>query len=202
MANASAGTDIATGFEPPTYSLGALAGQDGWTGSLGVVENSTVFAGSQALSFESTGASNNSIVTLSSLDVSGHTVTISDEVRVSAIDPLAGWDAISIFGENGFIAQLAIVGNGAILNGAAFQTFPNVVATNIWQKFELELNFDPGIASALVDGNLLGSDSFLTSNSSVNRIDIGLNTTLGRQTPSLSTISLRWPRFPSPQPGP
>jgi hypothetical protein len=47
-----------TGFEPPTYSAGALPGQDGWSQDIGPagivdVQTGTVFAGSQAAAFHS-----------------------------------------------------------------------------------------------------------------------------------------------------
>jgi hypothetical protein len=42
-----------TGFEPPTYHLGTMEGQDGWSFStVPVVQNSTVLSGSQAVEFD------------------------------------------------------------------------------------------------------------------------------------------------------
>lgn len=59
---------FSTGFEPPTYSLGPLSGQDGWVGSnVSAVENSTVFAGTQAVAYNSTG--------ITGQDLESHTVT-------------------------------------------------------------------------------------------------------------------------------
>jgi hypothetical protein len=43
---------FATGFEPPTYALGSLNGQDGWlTGGTAVVENTAVLDGTQSAAF-------------------------------------------------------------------------------------------------------------------------------------------------------
>jgi hypothetical protein len=50
---ASADVIFQTGFEPPAYSPGELAGQDGWFGSsFPVVQSSNVQSGAQAAEFD------------------------------------------------------------------------------------------------------------------------------------------------------
>jgi hypothetical protein len=57
---AQAATIFSTGFEPPDFTTGPLAGQQGWSaigGAGGTVETGTVFAGVQAVGFDTTGVS-------------------------------------------------------------------------------------------------------------------------------------------------
>ncbi len=63
---ARAGIIYQTGFESselPPYSTGQLTGNNGWVGAAAaVVENSTVFSGSQAVSLDSTGLARQSLI--------------------------------------------------------------------------------------------------------------------------------------------
>ena len=58
-----AATVYSTGFESPTYTAGAVAGQDGWSQDIGAtssitVQSATVKTGTQAVQFNPTGQPN------------------------------------------------------------------------------------------------------------------------------------------------
>ena len=61
-ATASAGTIYQTGFESPTYLLGGLNGQSGWTiSTVPIIETSIVHSGLQAVQFDASGLGGPSI---------------------------------------------------------------------------------------------------------------------------------------------
>jgi hypothetical protein len=77
-------TIFQTGFEPTAYTLGALEGQNGWTGNGGgVVENSLVFQGSQAVIYDTSAAAGQYVDTMpvsyDSTTDPNYLVTVSDD---------------------------------------------------------------------------------------------------------------------------
>ncbi|HUK07187.1 MAG TPA: hypothetical protein VLX09_04890 [Stellaceae bacterium] len=120
---ALAGVVYSTGFEPPTYTTGALAGQDGWfAGSgtdIGMVETTTVLAGMQAVEFDATGVSGQHFDG-HAVPSSGTYMQVTDEFFESSTPhPNVAWDAIALFGDASVLGQL-IVG----ISGDAFLMFP------------------------------------------------------------------------------
>ena len=80
---AQAATIFSTGFEPPDYMTGPLTGQQTWSGGGGTVETGTVFAGVQAVGYDATGVSGQ---TINGIGVptagQGSLVQVSDEFFV------------------------------------------------------------------------------------------------------------------------
>jgi hypothetical protein len=107
---AQAATIFSTGFEPPDYTTGALAGQQGWFGSGGTVETGTVFAGVQAVGYDTTGVSTQ-VVNAVGVPTAGQgsLVQVSDEFFVAAVNGFANWDALAVIGNAGFVGQLGLV---------------------------------------------------------------------------------------------
>ncbi len=92
---AQAATIFSTGFEPPDFTTGSLAGQQNWTGVGGTVETATVFAGVQAVGFDTTGVSTDQIDGLGVPTAGqGSLVQVSDEFFVGAVNGFADWEAL------------------------------------------------------------------------------------------------------------
>lgn len=180
---ASAGVVLSTGFESPTYTTGALAGQAGWSGSGGAVETSTVFAGTQAVAYDATGVSGQHINYLAvPSSGQGSLVQVAVEFYFSASSINVTWEALALFGENGFLAQLPIL-NGTAELGVANGTVGGVaVSPGAWHNYTMDLNFATGTESAFVDGSLIGSGAFANSATSLTRVGFGINSAGGLAT--------------------
>lgn len=173
---------FSTGFEPPTYSLGPLAGQDGWASSaVPVVENSTVFAGSQALAYNSTG--------ITGQDLASHTVTYNaggivdlgvEFMEGAGTEPV--FDVLAALGNLGFIAQLTISSTGDAEygpDGASMTTGSVPITPGVWNHYDLVLDFQNDTATAFINSTLIGSGAFATPSTGLAQIDIGVNDAAG-----------------------
>src|SRR5258708_3824525 len=106
---ARAGVIFQTGFEStdtPAYSIGQLSGQNGWTGLISpVVENSTVFSGSQAVSFDSTGTVGQNLmhhsITYDSLTDADQIVVFDIHFMASATGTPSNWTVVGASGTGG-----------------------------------------------------------------------------------------------------
>jgi hypothetical protein len=183
-AQAFAGVLYSTGFEPPTYTTGALAGQDGWTGTLGTVETATVFGATQAVGYDATGAP-----FLSQLFNShavpggqGSLVEVTDEFLVSAADRNVNWENLTLFGNASFVAEFVIIDGivGLVSLGNLLGTMP--VTVGAWHDYELDVNFATDMVAGYVDGNLIGAGSFGAANTALTVVDLGINNTNGLST--------------------
>ena len=172
-----------TGFEPPGYTTGALAGQNGWGGSLGTVETTTVFAGTQAVEYNATGQSGQSL--------NGHAVPsagqgsimqVTEEFYVSANDPNVYWDALSIFGNAGFVGQLVVHDGTAVLGLANSSVGSAAVSPGAWHSYTMDFNFGTGVQTAYVDGTLIGSGPLATSSTLLTFVETGINDANGSAT--------------------
>jgi hypothetical protein len=135
-----------TGFESPTYSLGALNGQDGWFDmpSQAAVENTTVFAGGQAAGFNATG--------LTGQTLGGHSLTydatglqfvdMTGEFYLSPTGTPTNWDVAGFFGKSGgFIDQL-VVFNSSVAELGTNVFLGNVpVSKGVWNSFEMTFDY-------------------------------------------------------------
>jgi PEP-CTERM motif len=177
---AQAATIFSTGFEPPDFTTGPLAGQQGWTGVGGTVETGTVFAGVQAVGFDTTGLSTQQ---LNGLGVptagQGSLVQVSDEFFVSAVNGSADWDVLSASGNAGFIGQLEVTNGIASLGLTDSSVGAVPVSIGAWNNYTMDFNFATGIQSAFVDGALIGTGPLATASTNVELIDIGINSASG-----------------------
>src|SRR6202140_5039638 len=95
----SAKADFFTGFEPPTYTLGALTGQDGWaefSDAFVTVENFLVKSGSQAVFLDGHGAQtpHGGIPFQSGpyhTDTAGSLVDLSADIYLASSSLESGW---------------------------------------------------------------------------------------------------------------
>jgi len=112
-----------TGFEPPQYTLGPLAGQDV------IVENTIVFSGTQAVSCNSTALTGQNITSRFLNDpFLEDIVTFDVHFMEGATGVPAFWDVASIFGDQGFIEQI-IVNAGTVFFGTGSVPLPAVSGT-------------------------------------------------------------------------
>lgn len=199
-AAAMAGVVYSTGFEPPTYSSGALSGQAGWTGSLGGVENTTMFAGTQAVGYDSTGQSgpvlNHHVVSSAG---QGPLMRVTDEFYVSsAVDSSAHWDAIGVSGNAGFLGQLLVHNGNAILGLASSSVGSVAIAIGAFNKFELDLNFATGMQAGYVNGTLIGTGAIASPSSRISSVGIGINNITGTATSQAYVDNLSIDAVPEP----
>jgi hypothetical protein len=175
-----------TGFEPPTYSTGQLSGQDGWSASsTPVVENTTVFAGSQAVAYDSNGITGQDLathgLTYDSVGNPYQTVVFDVEFMEGATGTSPDWDVLAAFGDVGFIAQLTVA-NGVAAFGpdiAGDTTGSVPITAGVWNDYQLVLNFQTDIASAYVDSTFIGSGAFASASTSLSGVDFGINSLTG-----------------------
>ena len=168
---ARAGVIFQTGFETPKYSVGQLAGQDGWYGSTApVVQTSTVFSGSQAAEFDSALDTRKSgfgqsydaqSLAYNSVGNPDPLVRFQSEFFVSLAGTASNWDPIAIIANNGYLAQIIVQANDVISWGVGSTAFSGVtVARGQWNSFEVDINFATDIGTGYLNGNSLGSGAF------------------------------------------
>jgi len=180
---ADAGIIFQTGFESSEalpYSIGQLSGQNGWSGStFPVVENSTVFSGSQAVSFAAPGSAGPSLIhhglTYDSLSDPSKTVVFDMEFMASSSGTPSVWDVFAISGNLGFIGELLVLANGnaRLANGTATGNVP--VTRGIWNDFQMVLDFQSQTMSAYVNSQFIASDPFASASTSLSVVQFGIN---------------------------
>ncbi len=180
---AQAGTIFQTGFESsevPGYSTGQLSGSNGWTGTTAaVVENSTVFSGSQAVSLDSTGLTGQSLVghslTYDSTSDPDQTVVFDVEFMESSSGSRSNWNPLNVGANGQVIAQIIVQTNGDVLGvlGPAVGSIP--VSTGTWNDFRLVLDFQTDTVTGYVNSQLLGSGTFANPTTVLTRVNLGLN---------------------------
>jgi hypothetical protein len=176
---AQAATIFSTGFEPPDFTTGPLAGQQGWTGVGGTVETGTVFAGVQAVGFDTTGVSTQRNAVSVPTAGQGSLVQVSDEFFISAVNGSAVWDPLLIDGNAGFVGQLEIIDGVAVLGLADSSVGSVPVSIGAWHNYTMDFNFATGIQSAFVDGVLIGTGPLATASTDVDALGMGINEASG-----------------------
>ncbi len=178
---ASANVVYATGFEPPSYTTGALAGQGGWSGAPGIVETATVFAGTQAVGFDATGVSGQAYNGTPVPSIGqGSVERVTEEFFVSASD--SSWEVLGVFGDAGFLGQL-VVNNDHVKLGLASTAVGSVAVTDgAWHSYTMDFNFLTDVQTAYVDGTLIGSGPFATPGTLLTGIVMGINFANGTAT--------------------
>lgn len=166
---------FSTGFEPPAYTTGTLSGQDGWfNGSSGAVETGTVFAGTQAVGYSAVGATGQ--------DIDGHAIPlfgqgaqmrVTDAFFVSARDPNTIWNALSLFGNATFLAQLGVNDGNVSLGGPSSATGSVPIRVGAWNSYELDVDFATSTETGYVNGILVGTVAFDPSNTFLSLVTIG-----------------------------
>jgi hypothetical protein len=180
----NAETLFSTGFEPPSYTLGALNGQNGWTNTATpVVENTVVFAGSQAVAFDSTGVTGQNLavhpLTYNSGTDPNQIVVFDAEFMESPTGNNPTWDVLAASGGAGFIAQLTVQNGNAQFGPDGKGIVGAVpVTAGVWNDYQLVLNFVTGTASAYVDSTFIGSGAFTNPTTTLTSFNFGVNSLL------------------------
>lgn len=207
-AGTAAATDIfSTGFEPSTYAVGALGGQDGWGNAPGgaTVQTGTVYAGSQAAQYDATGLSGQATaVHLAAYNSAGNpeqVVRVTGRFYVSSTGlATTGWTLSGTFGNAGFIGQLILIGDSVVTLGLASSIVGSVPITRgTWHTFEHVMDYSTGIQSASVNGTFVGDGPFASPSTTLAIYGFGLNTPSGG-TDQLSLDDLSITSIPTPGP--
>ena len=158
---ANAGTLYSTGFENPPFTLGPLAGQDGWQvfgGTSVQVENTVVFAGSQAVSVD--GHANGQSGPFHQDPTVGPVVELSAWINLASSSGESAWQFAGLgSGLAPFIGGLDVdAGTGLIhLITAGFPT-AGTLTRDAWHKVDFVFNFTTQQYNFLLDGVQLGTN--------------------------------------------
>jgi hypothetical protein len=188
---AQAETIYSTGFEPPDYKSPApLAPQQSWfpsgfSGVGGSVVTGTVFAGVQAVGFDSAGGVISNLREAVGVPTAGQgsLAQLSDEFFLSAADGVGAWDALSAFGSGGLFGGL--LGEIEVNNGVASLQIANLsvgavpVSIGAWHSYTMDFNFVTGVESAFVDGASIGTGAIAIASTNVTILEIGINSASG-----------------------
>jgi hypothetical protein len=164
LAPALAGDILTTGFEAPDFSLGELNGQNTWSGEpTPVVENTTVFAGSQAVAWDSTGLSGAPKVgPATPYDATGQIVTLSVEfMEGSGTQPT--WYPLIADSNDSFLAQLLVSGGDASLGLASSAVGSVPITVGQWYDYQLIMDYANQTAYGFVGSTFIGSGPFANS---------------------------------------
>jgi hypothetical protein len=168
---------FSTGFESPTYATGPLNGQGGWANATpAVVENSVVFAGSQAVAIDSTGAA----TSIFSQGLNYDSTVDPNQIVVFDVEFMEGaaannptWDIFIVDGNAGFIDQLAVRGQLV-----AFGTNSTVSITpGVWNDFQLVFNFSNETVDAYLNSAFVSSGVFGSPSTTITAFGAGINST-------------------------
>lgn len=154
-AGAGATTAYATGFEPPAFGLGNLAGQDAWSGD-GTIQSTVVQSGTQAMRLNAAGSTIRGNSRPLNFPIAGQVIRFAaDIMRSGTQDEQAG---LSISGDTGFIAQIAYVPGGNYILGNTNSNTPPVAFPNgVWHRVQVTLDSESQTMSATIDGVPLGT---------------------------------------------
>lgn len=177
-----AGIIFQTGFEStgtPPYSLGQFSGQNGWGGvHTPVVENSTVFSGSQAVAFDTVGVVGQNLMghllTYNSLTSPDKTVVFDIHFMESTTGSESDWDPLVAFGNGGLLNQVVVQNNGIVVLGGHVHGLPYTRGT--WNDIRMTVDFSNDMVYAYLNSQFLGSSGFFAGPStSLKSFELGLN---------------------------
>jgi hypothetical protein len=166
-----------TGFEPPTYTVGTLNGQNGWGddspgATASQVETSTVFSGSQAISvsLDSTTDVTHALAYDSTTNPAALVkLQIAFQVQGNTLNQAEG---LSVFGDGGFVAQIYAL-NGDFHFGTATAAGTLPLELGEWYSLEMDLDFQTQSVTAYVDGTFLATLAMGSPTTSLVDLDLG-----------------------------
>ena len=205
-----ADTITQTGFESPTFHTGSLAGQGGWLNgaTIGVVENTFAFSGSQAVLYDTSARAgqyfDDDRFSYNSKNNVDQVVTLSVEAFFTG-DNDEDWEALSADSSKGFMGQIQVQ-NGIATFGLANSNIGAVPVTfDAWNQYSLVIDFANDTEAAYINGTLIGSSSFVTPGAT-NLIDteIGYDSKFGKASDEgfFDDLSITDSAVPSPVPEP
>ena len=160
---AQATTVFSTGFEPPGYSTGQLAGQAGWFNAPNAfVQTTSVESGLQGVSVDP-GALGQHVTyhstSYNSVGDPNQLVTISTDFMLDSLGVGAVWEALAAIGNGGFITQLLVLSDTGQVCGFNPCNGPTLTA-GTWYNLSMELDYATGTVRDLVDGVEFSSGLF------------------------------------------
>lgn len=178
---AQAGTVLlSTGFESPAYANGQLAGQDGWTGPLdALVQSTTAASGQRALAVDTAGHSGQQLIThaLSYNSVANpeQRVQFSVDFMLDGLSPAFVYlDSLVGWGNGGFLSQQVV--NGVTGQVCGFNPCNGpTLSTGQWYRLMMEFDFQTGTASNYVNGVLFSTGALNGNSTSLTLVGLGIN---------------------------
>lgn len=196
---ASATTIInSNGFETPTYTAGALPGQDGWavihppgspSTTSAVVQDQVALTGSQALRVDrgsnsdgffynfGNGGSRDGPYAL----LSGRYVSIDWDMRYETVPPTSlgfgPFFGVQVFDETSDpVRQIATLGVDSAANEFLYQQGNDgqflaleQATPGVWNHYRLELDFQNSVYSMFLDGELMQTEAFVEPGGGISR---------------------------------
>jgi hypothetical protein len=158
---AQAGVIYSTGFEPPTYTPGALPGQDGWQsfgpGTPNVI-TAPVKSGTQAAGvFGGFATQNGAYHTNLSGD---QLIEVNADFQLASSSSQGAWQFATLGGPGlaPFIAGIDIDSTGVIHEITAGFPVVGDLTRDVWHNVDLKMNFGAKTYSLAIDSVLLGSN--------------------------------------------
>jgi hypothetical protein len=177
---AMAATLFKTGFEPPTYTLGTFAGQDGWIGFGGMVENTVTNGGAQAVSVDSGSGPKlfSRPVTFSPVSGVGNVVKMTIDVFLSTSGtPSNGWVPVEAAGSTGSMGYIQVENTTATVAFGSSTSGSVTIVRGVWNTYELDVDMNAQTVTGYVNGTLIGSGPITGSPSNVfNKVEFGVPT--------------------------
>jgi hypothetical protein len=175
LSTVSAYADIVTGFEPPTYTTGDLAGQNGWSvfgPGVVIVQNFFAFAGTQSV-FVDGGSSATSQSGPYIGTTTGLMADLSAEIWLSSSSTETGWQfAGTGAGDIGYTGGIDVSPSATPGIDNIFATtagFPTVIGTftrDQWNNVQVILNYTSQTFNIVLNGATLASNlAFCSDNS-------------------------------------
>jgi hypothetical protein len=154
-----------TGFEGPTFTSGALSGQDGWAvangASVVTVQNSIVHSGSQAAEVDDSQTNTSLLIAFHAASNGGQPdVFLSDYAFFSSSATPSVWAPLGAFdGTQANIVNYVIETTGQIHidSGATHIDTGVFVSQGVWENFGLLLDFSAGTGTAYLNGSVVAS---------------------------------------------
>jgi hypothetical protein len=164
---ARAGMIYSTGFEPPTYTVGTVAGQDSWQvvgpTNLTAVQTSVVKTGAQALGINSSGGvSGEGAFRDVSVGIGDGAVAVFSADQYFTSHASNGQAMVLYDSGLNVITEATLGSNGDVffVNGAGFDDL-GPLSLNAWHNWQITVNWLTQTASLAIDGTTLASNALL-----------------------------------------
>jgi hypothetical protein len=157
-----------TGFENSPFTLGTMAGQDGWnvfsgggTPNAVTIENAVSFAGSQAVEIDTSSASGQTgPYRADGSPASDTIVTMQAVVMLTSSTTQSGWQFAGLTPSLGFMGGFNPLPDGTIqIITAGFPvTSSPVITRDVWNEWEVVYNFTTQTFDILINNKLVASN--------------------------------------------
>ena len=158
-----------TGFENPPFTLGPIAGQDGWavfsgggTPNAVTIQNTVFFAGSQAVEINTSAASGQTGPYRADTSPASDTiVTMRAEVMLTSSSVQTAWQFAGLTGSLGtFFGGFNALADGTlqiITTGFPVTSSP-VITRDVWNLWEVDYDFKTQTFNILINNSLVAAN--------------------------------------------